>query len=148
MTTLDEARAVVMERRWDKGGHPCPCCGQVAKVYHRHISGASAKVLADARWKYGVGEPFEMKTVPDITGGDAAKLTYWRLLEALPAEGRGARFAVTRLGALFIDGRCSLPRTAMVYDGVFLDWEDTNDRVTVFDVLGKRFSYDDLMANR
>jgi hypothetical protein len=146
--TLGEAREWLREQLADKGA-PCPCCTQLSKVYHRPLYGAMAAGLITCYQQHH-REWFHMRTATDYHGGDHSKLRYWGLieeeLELRPDGGRAGWWRITEDGVAFVLGQTAVPRHARVYDGKCLGLDDSKGLVTVRDVLGDKFDYDDLMT--
>jgi hypothetical protein len=145
--TLDEAREL-LRKLAVKGGHPCPVCTQLAKVYKRTINAGMARSMI-VMWKVA-GTDFQH--VPTTVGGksrEEGKLRYWGLVEeelATRADGgRAGYWRLTDLGADFVHGRVRVPKYARVYDERCLNL--TGPPVSIKDALGKKFNYAELMAS-
>lgn len=143
-----------MDLRWSKLGVDCPCCNQLAKVYHRTINATMARWMialyhksqADPRW-YRIREPWSLKILGGT--GDAAKLSYWKLIEEGlnddPDKRKSGLWRLTPTGLAWVRGECSVEKVAHVYNAEVVGFE--GGPWTVVDALGKKFSYPDLMNN-
>lgn len=153
--TLKDARDSVMARRWDKPGIYCPCCDQLAKVYHRKINATMARWLialhkrhqAEPRW-YRIREPWSLRILGGT--GDAAKLQYWGLIEEdenddPETKRTSGRWRPTSRGDAWVRNELSVDRITHVYNATVLGSE--GPPWTVVNALGKRFRYADLMNN-
>lgn len=80
-----------------KKGAICPCCDQLARRYQRKLSSSMAAALILIRRAFR--KQSDWLHVPDylsevategaiVRGGDWAKLTHWKLIEAKPDETR------------------------------------------------------------
>jgi hypothetical protein len=138
-------------------GVVCPCCGRLAKRYHRKLySTQVACLLVMARLSGGsttkyVHKEDLMKAQPELAGafgtGDFAKLQYWKMIEEKPKDDDADKrtsgyWKITQIGLDFAMNRSKAHGYAVVYDGVFERL--TGDMVTVHDCLGKKFSYAEL----
>ena len=143
--SLADAKADLRERLDD--GADCPCCGQRAQRYRRHISGKMAADLIRCYKAKGT-DWFYVPEILDGHPGDFAKLAYWELIEARPGEredgsNRTGWWRVTPRGREFVLNRETVPYTALIYDGEVEGHE--GPAKTIRDCLGKRFRYDELM---
>lgn len=146
--TLEEA-TVELGRKLDEGV-TCPCCGQWAKRYKRHINADMARaliLLANAAG--GANMPVDIRKV-DVRGGDYGKLRFWGLIAPAvdPSARLGARsgmWRITTSGWAFVRNASLVMDTAVVY----------NDRcerlegrlVSIKDALGTKFDYEKLMMS-
>jgi hypothetical protein len=141
-------------RQWlrshvDQGVH-CPACDQYAKVYQRPLHAGVGRVLI--AMYYEDGDPEGYVYIPSLRGielgGDTAKARYWGLIEEKPDlrkdGGRAGWWRLTALGRSFVRGTVSIPKYARIYDGRCLTL--TGQQVTIREVLGNKFDYDELMA--
>jgi len=110
----------------DRKAHDCPCCGQVAKVYRRSITGAMVfqlKVL----YRHGplVSREWNRLNVEGGLGqagvGDMTKLAYWGLIAK---DRESSKWHVTRKGYNFLFWDLEIPRYAYVYDGAVQSHSD------------------------
>ena len=89
-----------------------------------------------------------MPSVDPARGGDVAKLEYWGLLEeergVRPDGGRAGYWRVTLRGEDWLHGKVEVPKYARVYDGRMLSL--TGPSWSVFEALGKKFDYRELMS--
>lgn len=142
--TLLEAKNWLRERVDD--GERCPCCTQFAKVYKRQIHATMARDLIRFYRAAGVGEWLHL---PSLTGwgGDFGKLRYWGLteeeIERRPDGGRAGFWLVTGIGESWVKGQIRISKYAHIYDGRCLRL--SGEGVTIYDALGSKFNYDELM---
>lgn len=146
--TIAEGRDWLREKV--EKGACCPLCGQYAKVYRRTITAAMARALA-LIWHEGAWGKRLYVHVPSVDparGGDVAKLEHWGLIEeervVRPDGGRAGYWRLTRRGEDWLNAKTSVPKYARLYDGKLLSL--TGPAWGVFDALGKRFDYRELMA--
>lgn len=148
--TVGEARDWLREHV-EKGAE-CPLCHQFSKVYRRTITSAMARALALIWHEGGWGKKLyvHVPSVDPARGGDVAKLEHWGLLEeertVRTDGGRAGYWRLTRRGEEWLEGRISVPKYARVYNGKLLSL--TGPAWTVFEALGKRFDYRELMDGR
>jgi len=127
----------------DDGVH-CPCCGQYAKRYRRKMYGTQARTLIYA-WQHYGQEFFHLSVLdgraPGVRQADFPKLAYWGLVAKHPY---GPTWCLTDRGVAFVQRRLAVPEAVFVYDGMpqGLDGKD----VHIEQVLGRAFSYDELMG--
>lgn len=166
--SLAEARAQVMEDRWNDGT-TCPCCDQFARVYRRLLHGSQVRwlmYLAEAslrlrrqfydRSDLAVGNGWVSKDHWTIRpeGGDYGKLVLWGLTEALSepeAErystgGRSGIWRPTLLGIEFVYGVTPVPAWVLVYNGELVSLDPDAPLVYARNVAGTVFNYDELLA--
>lgn len=154
--TLAAAKAAFFEEARRKGA-ACPCCGRFGKVYKRKIhSGMAAVLVLMYRFQHlgftHVHTLINATTSPAVAAairGDFAKLRYWGLLEeGFETDSRGHKryngmWRITGQGASFVEGSIALPRYVWVYNGTSLGFH--GEPITVYDALGDKFSYRELM---
>jgi hypothetical protein len=148
--TLGEARRWLRERAMG-GGANCPLCHQHAKIYHRPINAAMARMMIDAWRVAGHGEFHQPTQVPG-PGGDYAKLRYWGLIEdvgKLRADGgKAGWWRITDLGEAWVRGLIGVPKYVYVYDNKLLRFDqDCEQNWSIRDALGERFDYEELMGH-
>jgi hypothetical protein len=145
--TVGEAREWLRENV-EKGAE-CPLCHQFSKVYRRTITSAMARALALIWHEGGWGKHLyvHVPSIDPARGGDVAKLENWGLIEeeriARPDGGRAGYWRITNKGEEWLNGKVSVPKYARLYDGKLLSL--TGPSWDVFQALGKRFDYRDLM---
>ena len=147
--SLGDAREWLRKRV--KKGEYCPCCKQFSKVYPRKINSSMAHDLI-LMWKaFGVDWGY----LPDLRkrysrkgNREESKLRYWGLVEEeserRPDGGRSGWWRVTDDGVGFIHGAVSVPKYANIYDGRLLGL-DHSEHINIWDALGSKFSYRELM---
>jgi hypothetical protein len=85
-----------------------------------------------------------------VRGGDWAKLTHWKLIEAKPDETRkdGSRrvglYKITPRGVDFVERRVEVPKYAYIYAQHLIGLSEK--MTTIDDALHDRFNYGELMA--
>lgn len=149
--TLREAKDWLLARV--EHGAPCPCCTQFAKVYRRKINSSMAHDLIlmwrafDEDWGYLP----DLRKQRSLKGNrEESKLRFWGLVEET-AElrddgGRSGWWRVTPHGVGFIRGAVSVPKYANIYNGRLLKLDYT-DYVNIWDALGSKFNYQELMES-
>lgn len=128
-------------------GVVCPACGQYAKVYKRKINSGMARSLI-AMYRAGGTSWVDVTKVTDRRSREEGKLAYWGLVEEFPEGredgGRAGMWRVTNLGASFVNGHCSVPQTAEVYNGICL--RTYGPETSIVTALGDKFDYRELMG--
>jgi hypothetical protein len=146
-TTIAEGKAWLLDRVDD--GENCPLCTQFAKVYRRKPHATMARDLIVAWQKHGTGDFHAPTLHGNIGGGDFAKLVHWGLISGDPSvrddgSTRNGWWRVTDRGVRFCNGRLEIPKYARIYDGACLSLDDS-EHVNIYDCLGSRFNYRELM---
>lgn len=119
----------------------CPCCGQDAKVYSRPINATMVSALrAIAQSAYGLDNRQIIAATKQSGGGNVSLLQHWKLIEQWP----GKVWRVTATGRAFLAGHVRLASRVILYNNIFLGF-DEGETVTVEDMLGRRFSAEDLL---
>ena len=147
-TTVQVAEDWVMNNAAE--GVECPCCGQTAKLYRRKLYSSMAYALILIN---GANVPEDCDGwlhVPNLLnghgtvarGGDFAKLVHWGLLEG--SEKASGHYRITTKGRDFVQCRIVVPEAVFIYDGQCIG-DDQDKMVTISEVLGKRFDYEELM---
>ena len=86
-----------------------------------------------------------------VRGGDWAKLTHWKLIEAKPDETRkdGSRrvglYKITPRGVDFVERRVEVPKYAYIYAQHLIGLSEK--MTTIDDALHDRFNYGELMSS-
>lgn len=139
--TLGEARNELRGEIGEGELATCPCCGQDAKVYSRPINSTMVSALkAIAQSAYGLDNRQIIAATKQSGGGNVSLLQHWGLIEQWP----GKIWRVTRMGRAFLAGDIKLASRVILYDNIFLGF-DQSETVTVEDMLGRRFSADELL---
>ncbi len=154
--TLDEARKMVAAQRTNPEGVVCPCCGQLAKIYKRKLNSTMTRALVliyqyfeippsrREEWFHGPSHP-----VWSASGGDAAKLRHWGLIEARPGERPDGSthtgfFRITDKGRDFVLGKLRVPHHVLLFNQELFGFSfETTD---VYEALGDKFNYGELMS--
>jgi hypothetical protein len=145
-TRLSEAQ------EWLRGevdrGAKCPCCTQYARVYRRKITASQAAALIRFWRTYGTAWG-HLATVDKSR--EASKLSYWKLIEQESQRredgGRSGWWRITVEGLRFIRNQETVPKYIRIYNDRLLG-VDAVQRVSISDVLGTRFDYDELMGGQ
>lgn len=124
-TPLHAVRDMVGRERWH--GIDCPACGQHARVYVRKLNRSMAVALLKMYRAGSVEGPVHTPTVLAGNRGEEARLSYWGLTRPAvrPGSPPGTRpsrgwWAVTRRGALWLLDGCTVPLSAVIYNGTCL----------------------------
>jgi hypothetical protein len=164
--SLEDAKKWLRER-FGKGA-PCPCCGQLVKLYRRPLNYSMAVVLLLMERYYrrvGVSEQ-EWLHVPTyiteavayhprgavaIRGGDWAKMKYWGLIEEKPetrddGSPRAGYWRMTPLGRQFATRQAKVASHVYIYNGEPMQ-KTADELITIDDALGTHFNYSELMAD-
>lgn len=156
---LENAKAAFFEAARREGAK-CPCCGRFGKVYKRKIHSGMAAILVllyrfQSRGYTHVLTLVNATTSPAVAaaigGGDFAKLRYWGLIqEGHTVNSKGHKkenglWRITGAGARFVEGAETVSRYAWVYNNGFLGFH--GEQISVYDALGDKFSYAELMGN-
>lgn len=157
MKTLDEAREEFFEAAKGQGGR-CPCCDRFGKIYKRklHSSMAAVLILLYRNQHLGyvhVHTLINASISPAVAAairGDFAKLRYWDLIQ----EGFDIRdgdkkhngtWRITETGVAFATGKIKVYEKIWLYNTQFLGVAG-DKQIDIFDALGNRFSYRELMS--
>lgn len=146
--TLGQARAALRELVDE--GHICPCCRQLAKVYRWSLYSTAAHALL-LFYRLGAATEYvhssRLKEHGHKGQGDASRLRLWGLVERDERRredgGRSGYWRLTDKGLAFAKAETAIPKYVYVYDGRLL--KSGGDPVTIRDVLGKNFDYDEIM---
>lgn len=150
LTTLEAAKTWLQARLAE--GAECPCCEQRAQSYRRTIHASMAAGLIKVYRESTPGQYVEISTILSHRElADFGKLAYWELVDAMPGERadgstRVGWWRVNPHGQSFVERQVSIPKVAVVYNGVKLYHE--NPLVNIDDCLGRKFSYRELMNPR
>jgi len=129
----------------------CPCCDGLAQRYKRSIGSTMAVLLIRTYHATNGGGWIHIQSRTDARGGDYAKLRYWGLVEPRgdqQDDGNSSGFwRITDLGIAFVERRVKVFRYIYLYQGVYRGYDpDPRAVVSIDQSLGKKFRYDDLMA--
>jgi hypothetical protein len=151
-TPLTEAQDWVTKNRGE--GCVCPCCGQIAKIYKRKLNNGMALELI-ALYKLSMAEQdteyFHHTKFAKLTCGEISKLVYWGLTEEKPKSTEdnsiktSGYWKITPNGKLFVENELSVQSHVYLYDAKLLGFSD--ERITIIESLGKKFSYSELMQS-
>lgn len=135
-------------------GALCPCCGQVCKVYKRHINSPMARFLIWLVRSYEeLPRWIHLKQFPMIQnrrgGGDYGKLVHWGLIEQKPNHDEpdkrtSGEWRPTPKGIEFVHRRISVPDAVFLYDNIRQGFSDI--KIDIDFALGQEFSYQELMS--
>lgn len=149
--TLGQAK-VWLRERLDEGAE-CPCCTQFAKVYRRKFNSSMGFGLIKMFRVHGLawGHGPSTSTLARL-GGELARLSMWGLLEEATEKredgGRAGWWRVTPAGEAFVRGETRVAPYAYIYDGRLLRLDLSERKVSIIDVLGRKFNYAELMGER
>lgn len=129
-------------------GERCPCCDQFAKIYTRKLnSGMGRSLIAmyqvdrDQGW-------IHLPTRIPLRSREEGKLRFWGLVEEStePRDdgGRAGWWRMTDAGVAFVLCRTRIHSHVRIYNNEPLG--TVGDLVSIRDVLGRRFHYDELMG--
>jgi hypothetical protein len=133
----------------DPEGAICPCCTQLARVYHWQIYGTHVKAMAEIWKAKGVNKWCHAPTVLKHRHVAFQRLAYWGLMEEeqdikRDDGGRAGWWRVTMLGENWIYGNVSVPKFARVYSGRLLGLHGT--RVKIHQCVSKKFDLNELLG--
>lgn len=151
--TIEQAKQFLRENM--NKGAICPCCHQDVKMYPRKLSASMGYVLL-LLVKYRKSSPyFHVSEFLDSIGvgtserADWQKLVVWKLIERPEGKVRqdGSKrvgeYKVTQRGIDFAENNLKVHAKAKIYNGK--DYGFEGKQVSIKDVLGSKFNYDDLM---
>lgn len=111
-------RATLLKQRRQPGGTECPVCKTHFQEYHFPFNTGMARLLVIAYRIHGQ-EWFDLPRLEqDYLGrrnGHFGKTRHWGLTETIPTRddgGKGPWWRVTTKGALFVQGKISIPSHA------------------------------------
>lgn len=150
--TVTEAREQVRLQAGD--GVDCPVCFQRAKVYPRALTSVAVRALTALYLEHGRSAG-HMPTIAkdrlrDVAhqGGYLVLSQYWGLMvdeRSIRTDGgRAGYWRVTDLGEAFLRGQRTVPKYALIYNGVRLELR--GDPVTAASLAGDSFDYQAIMA--
>jgi len=126
--SVSEAREYMNEHLRD--GTECLVCGRACKCHRRNMIPTLVETLVIIDKAAVRGAWVNVADLNLKNGGDYAKLRYWELVE----KGADNRWRVTLRGHDFLDGKVTIPKTALVYKNQSLGLE--GDEIFVSDVGG------------
>lgn len=130
----------------------CPCCQQNAKIYRVKITNTHAKGLIDLckHYRRDWGNLANLDRRYKGDGGKIAELKYWGIVEEMPKSihppdgiHRGW-WRITEVGENFLRGYTRLPKYITKYANRRLGVHGM-ETVSIHDVLGTHFNFEDLM---
>lgn len=158
MTSLQEAKDFINQNV--EKGVCCPCCKQYLKLYKRKMySGPTVLLVALYRLSNRRGNNFYhvieilkqvLKNDAIKIIGDGAKANYFGLMEEKKKEKNKTHkrtsgfWKITEKGRLFVEGKIKIPKYAFVLDGKITGY--SKEEVDVFETIGKKFDYAELMG--
>jgi hypothetical protein len=143
-------------------GVQCPTCCQHAQRYYRRINSGVARWLIvlvslsprhQPTWtatRDVIRRAASLKTFGSSLGSGEAPslLPFWGLIETRPNTDKDKKHSgmwrPTACGYDFVEGKITVPRVAVVYNNTLERLE--GEPVSIRQALGKKFSYDELMA--
>jgi hypothetical protein len=163
-TPLGEAWKHIRENA--KDGLKCPACEQHVQIYWRPINSGMAASAVRMLRKHLVNPGGWIHNPSEIgrRSAEESKLAWWGLIEEekilRPDGGRAGYWRLTDKGVSWAQGRTSVPRYAIVFDGKLLlgsplwpgdnptPYSKTGHRkpdTTVYSALGDHFNYRELL---
>jgi hypothetical protein len=154
--TLEEAQAFVQLHL--ANGAKCPACGQFAKLYRRKLNATMAYALVlihqffkknpQHAWIHVASFLVNTRRDSSVAGGDVVKLRHWGLIERVDGErgdgsDRVGRYTITELGRRFVEGAIAVPRYAYLFNQMLMRLSE--EKTTIQEALGDRFSYEELL---
>lgn len=147
METLEEAKQLLRDN-W-KAGVECPCCSQNVKQYSRPLHTTMALTLIRLN---NLGEGYHhvkkiVKGISDTGTNDFSKLRYWGLIveQKNDTEKRtSGSWAITHKGRQFVNGELAIQKNVLLYNKKSYGLE--GEPVTIMEVLGNKFDYQELMG--
>ena len=130
----------------------CPCCLRYAKQYKRQIHSFLAVLLIEMN-KAPKGDQGYVD-MPALlqkfrAGRDFCILKYWNLIETVPSDNTKLRtsgqWRLTFDGWQFVQNKLTVQQYAHVFDDTVV--ARTGPHLSIEDILGKKFSYAELMGN-
>ena len=130
------------------------------KIYKRPLNSGTARVLIEIYridctidkeengWFHLMNECTSRRV--NAMGMEYSKLQHWGFIEPRGDEpDTGARssgfWRITKVGREFVEGSLSVPKHIYLYDQAFIRFGD--ERTTIQEALGEKFSYADLMGH-
>lgn len=118
--------------------------GRIAlRIYGHTIDKASVSALGRLRKFHKRHGSDEWAHLNDFAGprhGNWARLRWWGLIEPRPMDedetDKDVRgwWRLTGLGFAWLRGDVTVPRTALIFDGAWIGWKDSKDKVGPLDV--------------
>jgi hypothetical protein len=141
------------EAKINSEGGRCPCCNRFGKKYKRGINGTMARSLV---WLSHHSEGHDNwvdvpRSAPRwlVQSNQLASVRWWGLATRSPSDDPDKKHSglwrATPSGTEWAHGRIRLSQFVWTYDGEPIRFE--GPLVTIFDVLGTPFSYDDIMRD-
>ena len=135
-----------------ESGVECPVCGQLCKLYKRHLNATRARALiwlvrmykTEPRWLH-----FSQEAPKDLVskGGEFAQLRHWDLIIDKPNDDPAKRasglWQPTQLGIDFVDDQVLVNKYVILFDNEVRGWSEAV--VDIRGALGKKFNYEELM---
>lgn len=152
METIKEGKQFLREN-YGKGC-VCPCCNQFVKLYKRKLNTSMAHTLIRLFRK---GE--EYYHITDIlgvkygvgTGSELSKLVHWELVSELEKDPKDTRtrtsgfWKITEKGKKFVQNELKVPMYILLYNSQLRGF--TGREIDIFEALGNKFNYRELMSN-
>lgn len=149
--TMEEVRNLMVERVAE--GMSCPLCGRYSKIYARKLNDRIGRVLIAMWHKNGDGwvhvPTLGVKAEEAGTrskSGEHAFAKHFDLIEQNTGKGGRGFWRLTPLGVKFVHNQINVPFCVWVFHGQLLQTDDSK-LVSIRDVLGTRWDYDQLMRS-
>lgn len=139
----DALRAELIE-----GSH-CPVCTRWAQLQKWQMTGRDGKLLIQMyNSKTEYIHIMKKLSPPD---GRYARMRFWGLIEARGDVPKGdvkasGFWKITDKGRQFVENRIRVPKKVKVFNNHSYGFID-DESVSIYEVLGKKFSYSELMSN-
>jgi len=134
-----------------KKGFPCPVCNLFCKMYKRRFHAEMGLFLIRlVKFFRETSDWVHTRTINPGTAkssSDGSYLTLWGLIERRPlATGTKSAglYKPTEEGEKLVDGLISVPDHAFVFNKKALGFSE--EQVTIHEILGTKFNYDELMS--
>jgi hypothetical protein len=150
MKTLVEAQLDFQFAIQEKGGN-CPCCYRWGKINGYQITSTQARGMIWMLQNFPEGDWVDLGKAPPwiLRSKSMSTLQHWGLLESktkgMDEDKRGSGlWRLTPQGYGFIYRQILMPKFAFVFNNKLIKY--SKEQVDVIQVLGKKFSYEELMT--
>lgn len=148
MTTVDQARGQLLDALLSGRTTTCPCCSRRVSRYRRRIHGEMGRFLCLLVRSFLDGTEWTHIEKIQPKNGNYAMLRLWDL--ATPSSKRNAGrnahglWRPTMSGVLFAQGHTHVEKYLFLWNGQVVGRSE--DVVTIREVLGTKFNYQELMG--
>jgi hypothetical protein len=144
---LKEAREELRERLEEGEQLSCPVCDQGFKHWKQSMV---VKAVAYFIALVGIspdGDSVHISSFLTHSDRNFQKMGFWGLIEREkndnPKKRTSGMWSITKLGIDFVNGKVSVPKYVVTYDGKLVRTEGEN--VFIRDILNDKFDYEELM---